>query len=47
MYSRNQSKQAKTNENNIIICWPEEVYEQVWNEEDLEEGVQEKRRGRV
>lgn len=37
MFQEPEQTQAKTNQNNIIMCWPEEVYEQVWNKEDLEE----------
>lgn len=36
--------QAEINQNNFIMCWPEEVYEQVWTKEDLQEEVPGKRR---
>lgn len=44
VFQEPEQTQAKTNQNNLIMCWPEELYEQVWNKEDLEEEVQETRR---
>lgn len=46
MLQEPEQTQAKTDQNNIITCWPEVVYEQVWNKEDpeKEEKVQERRK---